>query len=77
MSTKKVTYRGCTYDAPKWTRFIAMDSDGTVFAYAERPNIDAKHDQWEPSVDRYGQYTATERLSLNKSDWRDSLEEIE
>lgn len=77
MTTKTITYRGRTYDAPKWTRFVATDSDGTVFAYAERPAIDSQHDQWEPSTDRYGQYTATQRLNPVSAGWQDSLEEIE
>jgi len=45
-----VEFKGTEYLCPEYTKFIAVDEDGTVFAYEEEPfvgDISVEHDPSE------------------------------
>lgn len=76
-TTKVIKYRGKEYLAPVWTKFVATDHDGGVYAYAERPVCDVAYcDHWEPAESYAGGSTACEAIGHVTEDWRDSLEEL-
>lgn len=35
---KTITYRGKQYEVEYWVNFVAMDSDGNIYAYENKPD---------------------------------------
>lgn len=74
-TTKVIKYRGASYIVPTWAKFIAMDADGSVFVYAQRPYVEDEYN-WMCADDRHGGPTACERVFSVVPEWRESLEEV-
>lgn len=56
-------------DCPAWANFAAMDKDGTVFYYRQKPFITA--DKWHPEI--VGDCSVIYQLVFDASDWQNSL----
>nr|DAU63210.1 MAG TPA: hypothetical protein [Caudoviricetes sp.] len=70
-------YYGAELVIPAWARFIAMDSDGPVWGYEERPDMDTDADgEW--STDGRGKVRNVGWRSnkIAGKEWRDSLREV-
>jgi hypothetical protein len=64
-----VSYQGMQFNIKKCYRYIATDSDGTIFAYTHKPYIE--NDNWVG----YVSYFQLDSLTPN-IDWKESLVEI-
>ena len=65
--TKEVTYRGKKYTVPEWTRYMATDMDGAMYAYERSPTEGC--DCWWEDKGRSKNVEYPVR-------WEDSLEEV-
>lgn len=75
MSTKTVVYMGFKLIVPEYTKFIATDDSGAIYAYAQRPVIDEDYDQWTQDA-RINSDVRAERIVEPPRDWKDSLVEL-
>jgi hypothetical protein len=70
---KPVTYFGINLLVPQWTKFIATDQDGLIYAYEGRPVTGLFYD-W---VNEYGDNAEhIERADLEGMDWKQTLVEV-
>lgn len=65
---KTVNYRGMTVEVEDYVNFIAMDKDGQIIGYENKPIADC--DQW---IVNSGMW---EVITTFTTDWENSLEEI-
>lgn len=70
----KVIYFDIEIEVPKWTRFLATDSDGTVVAFEDRPYYDSDG-FW--AVTEGTKYKELFRDFYYEGDWKKSLVEYE
>lgn len=66
---KTITYRGEEYFAPDWANFVAMDGDGNVYAFENKP-VENNFGQWEVTTG------GCEFIGCIEINWRDSLEKV-
>jgi hypothetical protein len=70
MPTLGYSPRGA-YRCPPWARWLAVDSDGTVWAYAERPQLQLVAGCWAPFHAR-ARFELVDHVPPTTA-WRDSL----
>lgn len=66
---KTITYRGEEYIVEDWANFVAMDGDGDIFAFENKPK-ENNFGQWEAAT---GDFEFIGKVGIN---WRDSCEEV-
>lgn len=68
-------YRGAGLIIPKWVRFIAMDSDGSVWGYEEQPEMStAENGEWDGCT---AFMVGWRSPNTAKKEWRNSLREVQ
>ena len=71
-------YRGAGLIIPKWVRFIAMDSDGSVWGYEEQPEASTAEDgEWTTVRGRSARRVGWRSGNTAKKEWRNSLREVQ
>lgn len=65
---KTVNYRGMTVEVEDYVNFIAMDKDGQIIGYENKPIADC--DQW---IVNSGMW---EVITTFTTDWENSLEKV-
>jgi hypothetical protein len=73
---KNVNYFNKNYEVPDSYTHLAMDDDGTVYAFIGTPYITTKYDNiW---IDKDGDALLVDELDMNTItiDWKDSLIKI-
>lgn len=70
-------YRGAGLIIPKWVRFIAMDSDGSVWGYEEQPEVNTAEDgEWATVGGRNARRVGWRSQNTANKEWRHSLREV-
>lgn len=67
---KTITYRGEQYEVEYWVNWVAMDLDGDIFAFENKPE---KDDIGEWINNKGGQVS---RIDYIDNGWSESLEKI-
>lgn len=73
-------YYGSELVIPPWVRFIAMDSDGSVWGYTTRPRMDMEDDAtgvWETDCLDKSRKVSWRSIKLAEKEWRGSLREVQ
>lgn len=71
-------YRGAGLIIPKWVRFIAMDSDGSVWGYEEQPEVNTAEDgEWATVGGRNARRVGWRSQNTAEKEWRYSLREVQ
>ena len=65
---KTVNYRGMTVEVEDYVNFIAMDKDGQIIGYENKPIADC--DQWIVNIGMW------EVITTFTTDWEYSLEKV-
>lgn len=61
-----------------WMRFIAMDSDGSVWGYEGQPEVSVSEEgEWEASGGRNALRVGLRSPNTAKKEWRNSLREVQ
>ena len=68
---KTVFYFGYAYKVPLWVRYVAVDEDGEIFGYCDKPEISKFYQHW--CADDDGVEMGT--VDYN-GDWKESLVEV-
>lgn len=67
---KTITYRGEQYEVEDWVNFVAMDFNGDIFAFENKPE---KDDFGEWINNKGGQVS---RIDYIENGWSESLEKV-
>ena len=69
--TKKVIYRGNVFDAPIWVKYMAVDADGELRAFVQKPCLDGNV-MWYAA----GEEALIADVDLDGADWKETLKEL-
>lgn len=78
--TQRIKFEGKEYEVDARARFVARDSNGSIWAYEEKPIWDSQCGQWKYAI---GKSAWCERIAIgkmfeeNRPSSRDSLQEVE
>lgn len=50
---KTVKYQGKEFEVSDWVNFIATDKDGTIWGFANKPELNIDENMWSTSLGRY------------------------
>lgn len=67
---KTVKYQGKKFEVSDWVRYIAIDEDGSMWGFENKPELNIYEDMWITSFGRY------EQISDTFNYWENSLEKV-
>lgn len=71
---KVIDYHGYNLIVPEYVNYIAIDKNGTMVVYKNKPYIEDDEDFW--TIDD-NEYEVLEMIAHYKGNWKDSLFEVE
>lgn len=70
--TKTVKYFGITLEVPRDVKYLAVDGDGRLYSYQNKPENNIALDFWYDSAECY----LVGEVDLEGQDWRETLREF-
>lgn len=69
-----VTIRGKTFQLADWAKWVAVDMDGDIYQYPEKPHI--TEDWWDTNAFRDGSKLFDANCMEFVEDWEDQIYEV-